>query len=70
MTTADYRLPPSSIESEQSVLGSILLDAQSDRVQRVFSFLAAEMFYSWQHAVIYRVVREMNTKNQTIDLLL
>lgn len=67
--TVDYRLPPSSIESEQSVLGSILLDAQSDRVQRVFSFLSAEMFYSRQHAVIYRVVREMNSRSQTIDLL-
>ncbi|AGQ28776.1 replication protein P [Serratia liquefaciens ATCC 27592] len=67
--TSDYRLPPSSIESEQSVLGSILLDAQSDRVQRVFSFLSADMFYTRQHAVIYRVVREMNSKSQTIDLL-
>lgn len=65
----DYRLPPSSIESEQSVLGSILLDAQSDRVQRVFSYLTADMFYNRQHAVIYRVVREMNSKSQTIDLL-
>lgn len=65
----DYRLPPSSIESEQSVLGSILLDAQSDRVQRVFSFLSADMFYTRQHAVIYRVAREMSSKNQTIDLL-
>lgn len=67
--TVDYRLPPSSIESEQSVLGSILLDSQSDRVQRVFSFLNADMFYTRQHAVIYRVIREMNSKSQTIDLL-
>ncbi|HGM5437396.1 TPA: DnaB-like helicase C-terminal domain-containing protein [Serratia marcescens] len=69
MTTADYRLPPSSIESEQSVLGSILLDAQSDRVQRVFSFLAPEMFYSPAHSVIYRTAREMNSKSSVIDLI-
>lgn len=69
MTTADYRLPPSSIESEQSVLGSILLDAQSDRVQRVFSFLAPEMFYSPAHSVIYRTAREMNSKSSIIDLI-
>ena len=65
----DYRQTPSSIESEQSVLGSIFLDAQSDRVQRVFSFLTPEMFYSRQHAVIYRAARDMNAKNQVIDLL-
>lgn len=69
MMTADYRLPPSSIESEQSVLGSILLDAQSDRVQRVFSFLAPEMFYSPAHSVIYRTAREMNSKSSVIDLI-
>lgn len=65
----DYRQTPSSIESEQSVLGSIFLDAQSDRVQRVFSFLTPEMFYSRQHAVIYRTARDMNAKSQVIDLL-
>ncbi|USS96814.1 AAA family ATPase [Serratia symbiotica] len=43
--TGDYRLPPRSIESEQSVLGAILLDAQNDRVQTVFSILSAEMFH-------------------------
>ncbi|WP_061770514.1 DnaB-like helicase C-terminal domain-containing protein [Serratia symbiotica] len=67
--TGDYRLPPRSIESEQSVLGAILLDAQSDRVQTVFSILSAEMFYCQPHVIIYRTVRDMNTRSQAIDLI-
>nr|CDS57798.1 Phage Replicative DNA helicase [Serratia symbiotica] len=69
MMIGDYRLPPRSIESEQSVLGAILLDAQSDRVQTVFSILSAEMFHCQPHVIIYRTVRDMNTRSQAIDLI-
>ncbi len=34
--TDDYKLPPNNYEAEQAVLGSIMLDAQSDNIQRVF----------------------------------
>lgn len=65
----DYRVPPCSIESEQSVIGAVLLDAQSDRVQKVFSFLTPDMFYNRQHAVIYRTAHAMNARNETLDLI-
>ncbi|NLS53862.1 DnaB-like helicase C-terminal domain-containing protein [Hafnia alvei] len=67
--TDDYKLPPSNAEAEQAVIGAITLDAQSDRVQRVFSFLAPEMFYNRRHGMIYKVVRSMNSANEVIDLL-
>lgn len=67
--TDDYNLPPNSYEDERAVLGAIMLDAQSDRVQRVFSFLAPEMFYNRQHSVIYQAMRALNNGNQNIDLL-
>lgn len=67
--TADYRVPPSSIEAEQSVIGGLLLDTQSDRAQKVFSFLKPDAFYNRQHAVIYRAMQGMNTGRKTVDLL-
>ncbi|MGX8943218.1 DnaB-like helicase N-terminal domain-containing protein [Symbiopectobacterium sp. Eva_TO] len=67
--TADYLVPPSSIEAEQSVIGGLLLDAQSDRAQKVFSFLKPDAFYNRQHAVIYRAMQGMNTGRKTLDLL-
>ncbi|GKX54078.1 hypothetical protein SOASR030_01900 [Leminorella grimontii] len=65
--TADFMVPPHSIDAEQSVIGSVILDAQSDRVQKVFSFLTPEMFYNRQHRTIYGVMLDMNRANQTID---
>lgn len=67
--TDDYKLPPNSYEDERAVLGSVLIDARSDNVQRVFSFLTSEMFYNRQHGVIYQTMRSMNNSNQSIDLL-
>lgn len=67
--TVDYNLPPSSYEAEQAVLGAVMLDAQSERVQRVFSFLTPEMFYNRAHAAIYRTMRTMNSQNRVIDIL-
>lgn len=67
--TSDYNLPPNSYEDERAVLGAVMLDAQSDRVQRVFSFLTPDMFYNRQHSVIYQTMRALNNSNQNIDLL-
>lgn len=67
--TADFRMPPNNQPAEQAVLGSVMLDAQSDRVQRVFSFLTPEMFYNRAHGVIYRAMQRLNKICQPIDLL-
>lgn len=67
--TDDYNLPPSNYEAEQAVLGSIMLDAQSDNTQRVFSFLNPEMFYNRQHGHIYKALADLNAKGKPLDLL-
>lgn len=67
--TDDYNLPPSNYEAEQAVLGSIMLDAQSDNVQHVFSFLSPVMFYSRQHGHIYKALADLNAKSRPLDLL-
>ncbi|TCW00418.1 DnaB-like helicase C-terminal domain-containing protein [Biostraticola tofi] len=65
--TSEMILPPHSTEAEQSVIGSLLLDPQSDNCQRVLSMLKPETFYSRQHQAIFGVIRDMNAKHQTID---
>lgn len=67
--TDDYLVPPHNIETEQSVLGGIMLDSQSDRAQKVFSFLKSESFYNRKHGIVYRTMQAMNAAQQTIDLL-
>ncbi|WP_181016602.1 DnaB-like helicase C-terminal domain-containing protein [Escherichia sp. ESNIH1] len=62
--------PPNSIESEQSVLGGMLLDDDnSERVQRVLSMLKPESFYTRPHQVIYAEMVQMYRAQKPVDLL-
>ncbi len=45
MIASNYQVPH-SIETEQSVIGSLLIDPNSDNAQRVFSVLKPEDFYA------------------------
>lgn len=68
--TSDYITPPNSIESEQSVLGGMLLDDDnSERVQRVLSMLKPESFYTRPHQVIYAEMVQMYLAQKPVDLL-
>lgn len=60
-------LPPHSLEAEQSVIGSILLDAQGDNAQKVMAMLKPETFYCRPHQTIFAMLKEMNARHQTID---
>ena len=60
---------PSDLIAEQGVLGSMMIDFQSDRCQKVASTLKAESFYSPQHKIIFAEMSELNKKNQPIDLI-
>ena len=61
------RLPPQSIEAEQSVLGSILIDR--DAVIEVAEFLKPEDFYRQAHGRIYAVVLGLFEKREPIDIV-
>lgn len=68
--TVDYITPPNSIESEQSVLGGMLLDDDnSERVQKVLSMLKPESFYTRPHQVIYAEMVQMYRAQKPVDLL-
>ena len=57
--------PPHSLEAEQSVLGSILIDSQC--VADVIGILKAEDFYLQQNQEIYQTIYTMFNYSQSID---
>ncbi len=61
------RIPPQSIEAEQSVLGSMLIDKEV--VPVVMEILKPEDFYRPDHREIYNVILELFDKAQPIDLI-
>ncbi|MBC8947272.1 DnaB-like helicase C-terminal domain-containing protein [Xenorhabdus indica] len=69
MTASEINQVPHSFEAEQSVIGALLLDPQSDNAQYVFSMLTPDDFYGRHHGLIYTEMRTMNDQRQPIDIL-
>ena len=61
-----YR-PPSNVEAERSVLGSILLDQEI--ALEAFARLHYSDFYDRRHSFIYQACRELDSRNSAIDLV-
>jgi len=61
------KLAPQAVEAEQSVLGSILIDA--DAILRVGDFLKPVDFYRSQHADIYEAMLALHGQREPIDLV-
>ncbi|MEF3401616.1 DnaB-like helicase N-terminal domain-containing protein, partial [Listeria monocytogenes] len=61
------RIPPHSVESEQSILGSILLDKEA--IITVTETIKPEDFYKEAHKIIYECMMKLNNKNEPIDLI-
>ncbi|MBA7603158.1 Replicative DNA helicase [subsurface metagenome] len=61
------KLPPQSIEAEQSALGSLLLDKKA--VVKIADILRPDDFYRDTHKMIYQVILELFEKNEPIDII-
>ncbi|MDN5348474.1 MAG: replicative helicase [Clostridia bacterium] len=61
------RLPPQSLEAEQSVLGAILLSP--DALLKAAEILRPEDFYREAHRTIFRTALELHEKGEAVDLL-
>jgi replicative DNA helicase len=61
------RLPPQSLESEQAVLGALLVS--SEGVSRIVDVLDPEYFYRKAHQVIYAAMLDLYEKNEPIDIV-
>ena len=65
--TSEVKVPPRSILSEQSVLGSCLIDR--DAVIAVVEFLRPEHFYEDKHRVIYEAVVDLYQEREPVDVV-
>ena len=61
------RLPPQSLEAEQSVLGAILIDR--DAVIEVAEFLRPADFYRQANGRIYAAILELFERREPIDIV-
>ena len=61
------KIPPHSIEAEQSVIGSMLIDPESwDKVSELVSDID---FYSRAHQIIFRAILRLLSTNRPVDLI-
>ncbi len=61
------KLPPQSIEAEQSLLGCLVLDKNA--ITKVADFLGPQDFYRGTHQEIYQACQDLFEKGEPIDLL-
>ncbi len=64
---AEGKVPPHSVEAEQSVLGAILIDKNA--IIEVAGFLRAEHFYDDRHGIIYEGMLGLYEERKPIDIL-
>jgi replicative DNA helicase len=61
------RVPPQSLEAEESVLGGMLID--NTALDRVVEVLQPDDFYRGAHRKIYRAMLELSERNEPADLI-
>lgn len=61
------RVPPHSVEAEQSVLGALLLDSAC--FDRVGDLVAEGDFYRHEHRLIFEAVRALSVASKTADVI-
>ena len=61
------KLPPHSLEAEQSVLGGLMLD--NDAADRIGDVVNADDFYSDAHRIVYRHITQLITDGKPADVV-
>jgi replicative DNA helicase len=61
------KVPPHSIEGEQSILGSMLQDPEC--WDKVSELVVVDDFYNGSHRIIFKAIVSLLAKNQPIDLI-
>jgi replicative DNA helicase len=64
---ASLKLPPHSVEAEQSVLGGLLLE--NDALDRIADILSANDFYRHDHRVIYEHISRLIEHSKPADIV-
>lgn len=67
MVNTTQRIPPQSLEAEESLLGAILLDPEA--LMKVADSVRVEDFYKSSHGIIFDIILELFERHEPIDLL-
>ena len=67
MDTIEERLPPHSIEAEEAVLGSLLIDP--DAIFEVSTFLKPDAFYRSQNRWIFEAILALSERRVPLDVV-
>lgn len=67
LKVSNIKMPPHSIEAEQSVLGGLLLD--NEAWEKVSDKLVAEDFYRKDHRLIFRALRFLAENTRPMDVV-
>jgi len=61
------RIPPQSIEAEMAILGSIML--RPGAIHEINDIINFDSFYASKHSQIYKIMLELSSKGEPIDIL-
>jgi replicative DNA helicase len=61
------RLPPQSIEAEQAVLGSLLVNPEA--ITKVIDVVQTDQYYRKAHQIIYAAICDLFEKNEPVDIV-
>lgn len=67
MDNVSAKVPPHSLEAEQAVIASILID--NNAAEEIINSLNADDFYQPAHKVILGALHNLNKKGQALDLV-
>jgi len=67
MSANGERLPPRSLEAEEALLGSLLIDP--DALFEVNNCLRPEAFYRTQNRWIYEAILRLSDRREPVDLI-
>ncbi len=65
--TGKVRIPPQSIDSERAVLGAIML--RPSALYEIEDVLIPDAFYVDKHRIIFKVMQELMSRHEPIDVL-
>src|SRR5690554_4241601 len=67
LETAALKVPPHSVEAEQSVLGGLMLD--NNAWERILDQVSDNDFYRHDHRLIFRAVARLAERNEPFDVV-
>ncbi|MCP8351941.1 replicative DNA helicase [Candidatus Synchoanobacter obligatus] len=68
MNDISPKSPPHSIEAERSLLGSMLIDAES--LEHVMDVIQPDSFYHKAHSIVYQAILDLAKANKPYDVLM